>query len=380
MGEILSFVGEALDIPENLYQEARRKYEVLGEWLKGNHLSRYHSDAEIYPQGSIRLGTSIRPVKKDDDFDIDLVYRRDIQKESTTQEQLKAEVGNQLREYIDYLQSEGETIPKIVPGRRCWTLEYKGQFHMDILPAIPDDEAEKYNLCNIKDGIKIADRKLREWKHSNPKGYATWFNDKQKALLLERQQIMAKAANVNVESIPAERVPTPLRRAVQILKRHRDIRYQGDYDNKPISIIITTLAAQAYEHEVDLLTTLTAIVPSMRNGIEKRDGVYWVENRINPEENFADKWKEEHRRADRFFEWLDQVELDLLTASKHKGLEKVAESLGAVLGEDIVQFAVEKYGSTIDHQQQTGKLHMAKKTGLLGTVGTAVRKNTWHGD
>lgn len=380
LGEILSFVGEALDIPEDLYQEAKRKYELLGKWLKDNHLSRYYSDAEIYPQGSIRLGTSVRPVRKDDDFDIDLVYRRDIQKESTTQEHLKAEVGNQLREYIDHLQREGEAVPKIVPGRRCWTLEYKGQFHMDILPAIPDDEAEKHNLCNIKDGINIADRKLQEWKHSNPKGYATWFNNKQEMLLLERQQIMAKAADVNVESIPAERVPTPLRKTVQILKRHRDIRYQGDYDNKPISIIITTLAAQAYGHEADLLTTLTAIVPGMRNGIEKRNGVYWVENPVNPEENFADKWKEEHQLANSFFEWLNQVELDLLTASKQKGLEKVAESLGAGLGEDIIQLAVEKYGSTIDHQQQTGKLRMAKKTGLLGPVGTAVRENTWYGN
>ena len=374
------FVGEALDIPEDLYQEAKRRYELLGKWLKDNHISRYHSDAEIYPQGSIQLGTPVRPVKKDDDFDVDLVYRRDIQKESTTQEQLKDEVGNQLQEYTDYLRREGETIPKIIPGRRCWTLEYKGQFHMDILPAIPDDEAQEHNLCNVKDGIKIPDRELREWKHSNPKGYATWFNDQQKVLLFEQQQIMAKTVGVDVEGFPAERVPTPLRKVVQILKRHRDIRYQGDPDGKPISVIITTLAAKAYGHEADLLTALATILPGMRKGIEKRDGVYWVENPISPGENFAEKWKEDHHLADNFFEWLSQVELDLLTASKQKGLEKVAESLGAVLGRDTVQVAVEKYGNMIDHQQKTGKLRMAKKTGLLGSVGTTVRPNTWYGD
>jgi hypothetical protein len=40
-----------------------------------------------------------------------------------------------------------------------------------------------------------------------------------------------------------------LRRAVQIYKRHRDIFFQGK-ENAPISIIITTLAAHAYEKAV----------------------------------------------------------------------------------------------------------------------------------
>lgn len=44
---------------------------------------------------------------------------------------------------------------------------------------------------------------------------------------------------------------TPLQRAVQILKRHRDIMFAGDED-KPVSIIITTLAAKAYQEKVRL--------------------------------------------------------------------------------------------------------------------------------
>ena len=40
-----------------------------------------------------------------------------------------------------------------------------------------------------------------------------------------------------------------LQRAVQIYKRHRDIFFEGK-ENAPISIIITTLAAHAFEKAV----------------------------------------------------------------------------------------------------------------------------------
>lgn len=379
--KLLGFVADELDIPENIYQLARTQYTDLSSWLKTDHLDRYKSDAEIYPQGSIRLGTSIRPVKIEDEYDIDLVYRRDIKKESCTHEDLKRDLGDQLRRYVSHLSRTGQSTPTLKEGRRCWTLEYKGQFHMDILPALPDEEAQQYNLCDIEDGIIITDRVLREWQHSNPKGYANWFNEQQRVMLLERQEMMAKAANVDIERIPQERVPTPLRRVVQILKRHRDIRYQGPSDGKPISIIINTLAAEAYQGEPDVFAALIAVVPRMRNGIKVQNGEFWVPNPINPKENFADKWKEtdESQRAKRFFAWLHQVETDLLVASKQTGMQKVAESLSPVLGGDVIKRAMERVGRNMDQQQQSGQLRMAARTGSLGLVGTALKKNTWYG-
>ena len=43
----------------------------------------------------------IRPVSDTDEYDIDLVYKRDLQKESTTQQQLKKEAGEHLAEYVE---------------------------------------------------------------------------------------------------------------------------------------------------------------------------------------------------------------------------------------------------------------------------------------
>ncbi len=381
LSEILRYLGEELDVPDDVYKTSCQKYTMLADWLKADHIERLSSDAEIYHQGSMRLGTAIRPVKEDGEYDVDLVYRRNIKKESTTQDKLKTELGEQLERYIKYLNKKGESIPQLVSGRRCWTLDYKGQFHMDILPAIPDEEASRHNLRDIADGINIPDEELRNWKDSNPKGYSGWFNDRQKVLLLERREIMAKAAEVDVEKIPEERVPTPLRRVVQILKRHRDIRYQGNPEDKPISIIITTLAGQVYAGEGDIFEALMAVTSKIRGEIRQKDGEWWIPNPINFEENFADKWKktEEPQRANRFFEWLTQVEYDFAVVSKQTGVHKIVPILSTILGESLVKRAVERYGKGIDEKHQSGKLRMAAKTGLLGAIGTTVKRNTWYG-
>jgi hypothetical protein len=366
----LGFIGESLDLSEALYQEARRKYSDLGEWLKSDHLERFRSDAQIYPQGSMRLGTSVRPVHPEDEYDVDLVYCREIKKESTTQDQLKAELGDQLNRYTDYLRRTGEMVPNLVHGRRCWTLEYRRQFHMDILPAIPDDEAAKNSLRNIEDGIKIADRDLLEWIPSNPKGYAEWFNQQQEELLLELRKMHAKEAEVEIEKIPLERVPTPLRRAVQILKRHRDFRFKDNPDDKPISIIITTLAASVYHGQTDLLEALTGIIAGMPEEIETLDGKYWIPNPVNPGENFADKWGEKPEKAEIFKDWLIQVDRDIQQALVQSGIHKVAENFTPVFGESVVTQAFNRYGDQMLEQRKSGRLKIATGSGILGTTGS----------
>ncbi len=382
LAEILNHVAKVLNIPNKIFQQARRRYTDLNVWLKADHIERFQSDAGIYPQGSILLGTFVHPINPEDDFDVDLVYRRDIRKQSTSKKTLKKELGNQLHCYVEHLRHAGEEAPKLHEGQRCWTLDFKGQFHMDILPALPDEEAAQYNLRDLDDAIVITDAELHEWLHSNPKGYANWFDDQQKMLLLERREEMAKAAHIDVEEIPTELVPTPLRRVVQILKRHRDIRFQGNTKDKPTSIIITTLAAQEYSGQANVLDALMEIVPAMQDGIKVIGGELWVPNPINPGENYADKWKDEPQRAVQFKEWLVQVKRDIgNTLSQTGGIHKIVESLSPVFGASVVSKAASLYGDKIYEQRKSNNLKMATGTGILGSTGLkTVPQHTNFGD
>ena len=314
LGAIVNDVAEELDVPEAKYRDAKGRYDAVGDWLgdDGSELARY--DPVISPQGSFALGTAVRPLG-DDDYDVDAVCELQLlTPNEITQQNLKEIVGARLKHPKSRYR---EMIDPPRGGRRCWTIKYadSSKFHLDILPAIPDDYEWLIRLGVPEElavtAIRLTDRKAwqhgSDWPRSNPKGYAAWFKKQMLVPLQEAKFALAKAERAEVEEIEDFRVRTPLQRLVQVLKRHRDVRYNGDED-KPISILITTLAAQAYDDEVDVFEALMNVVPAMRQGVERRDGVRWVANPVNPVENFADKWQEKPRKAQLFFEWLDAIE------------------------------------------------------------------------
>jgi hypothetical protein len=190
---LLNGAVETLDISPDLQRLATRRYEDVGTWLAEHGQLGWR----IYPQGSFRLGTVVRPNTRNGEYDIDLVSLLPIAKESITQAGLKQRVGDMLVAYVRSRNGQGHTDgPKSCrPRRRCWTLDYTDQgFHLDVLPAIPD-------VQYAPTGILLTDVELREWQHSNPIGYATWFRNRSEEL----QFLLAEAAakrHVNVADVP----------------------------------------------------------------------------------------------------------------------------------------------------------------------------------
>lgn len=322
LDEVLMNIADNLDISESRYNDAVAKYNAVGTWLDANDSPLHIYMPRIYAQGSFRLGTIIKPLSGKDEYDIDLVCHLEINKDNITQEELKSMVGDRLKAHEDYKNMLGKE------GRRCWTLDYANAFHMDILPAIPDYE-------KLNDSILITDKKLRNWQHSNPKGYARWFRECMKGVFAQQRQILAETLKANIEDVPEWKVKTPLQRAIQILKRHRDIHFQHDKDDKPVSIIITTLAAHAYDNEDSIYEALVHITDNMPAYILHRNGTYWVPNPTNHEENFADKWKEYPDRQAKFISWLEEVSTDFEEALGLKTREELDKLLKSSLGADI---------------------------------------------
>ena len=288
-------------------------------------------------------------------------------KEQTSQAGLKDRVGARLKLHPRYRRILDE-------GSRCWTLDPADAFHMDILPAIPD-------LNGLPESILITDKDLFYWQHSNPIGYADWFKLQMQERFNEQRRVIAKAINASVEDVPMWRVKTTLQRAIQLLKRHRDIYFQNDQDDKPISIIITTLAAKAYDNNPNLHEALFDMVVGMKDHIELRDSVYWVPNPVNPAENFADKWERYPARATKFFGWLARVESDLTVFAKAAGIDNVAESLAPSFGAKLVGQAVNRLGETARVQRDAGKLFVTGGTGTLsGAHGQKIEKHNFFGE
>ena len=311
--QLLESIAKTLDISDSHYEQAVKRYESIGKWLERDEsrLARY--GPEIHTQGSFLLGTVTKPIFNVEEYDLDLVSQLNLQKNDVTQEDLKNLIGYEI---ISYARANNMNAPA-EEGRRCWTLNYAdgAQFHMDILPAIPDVKSFKlllesrgYSSSTWSDfAIAITDKTLpnysridADWPCSNPKGYAAWFRSRMETEFNTRREFLAESMQARAEDVPEYKVKTPLQRAIQILKRHRDIMFVKNSDDKPISIIITTLAGHAYNNESDLLDTLQNLVKGLPRYIQNINGVTLIPNPVNPLENFADKWQEHPHRKQNF--------------------------------------------------------------------------------
>jgi hypothetical protein len=352
--QVLEYLAQTLDIPESYFEKAEARYQAVCKWLEREGSIVAEFSPVIYPQGSFLLGTVIKPATDKEAYDIDLVCQLDLSKSQITQKQLKDMVGIEIKGYA----SANNMNTPAKEGRRCWTLEYSDEanFHMDILPSIPENDINRRvlnslgvpsNITNL--AIAITDNTLpnyntisEDWLKSNPKGFAAWFKERMKIRFEERRMVVAKEIRAKAEDVPEYKVKTTLQRSIQLLKRHRDIVFKNDKDDKPVSMIITTLAAHAYNNEADLYDAMISIVNGMANYILNKGGVSWVPNPVNPEENFADKWREHPEREMKFRKWIKQVYTDLEEAYQCRYYEYMLDKLKPRFGDSLVNIAAAK--------------------------------------
>ena len=360
---LLEEIAKSLDISPSDYERAKKAVSGVSACLENGHPDYYPgspSKPMISLQGSMRLGTAIRPLRDgaEGDFDVDLVVELSAAKGATDPKSIKHQIGKRLKDDGTYGPMMDEE------GGRCWTLNYAEQnkigFHMDVLPCVHEqdqliaDMAHDLHAQGKQPGwaltaISITDHDKAtatyRWKASNPSGYAEWFASRNQTAFIqfrssEKHRILLESSASGIYStedqVPDELVRTPLQRTVQILKRHRDIRFstKAERNIKPISVIITTLAAQIYAGEQTVEQVLRKIVDrlsaygvlqenraAMLSGIREEemvirrlsDGTWQIPNPVNAHENIADKWHlDDQARAKAFFRWVTWLKQDIL--------------------------------------------------------------------
>src|SRR5205807_4403651 len=107
----------------------------------------------------------------------------------------------------------------------CIRVNYANEFHLDIVPAIPDaNDAERILIPDLPNP------RLKYWKSSNPVAYARWFE--------ARTQTLVRMAEAQIDPLrrprPVHLKPT-LKRSVQLLKRWRDIHFSDCMELSPPS-------------------------------------------------------------------------------------------------------------------------------------------------
>lgn len=348
--EILEKILEAIDLPDSAYERAKERYESIGKWLQRDESSCAHHDPHVFPSGSFRLGLANKPVDENDTYDLDMAceLQNGITQDSHTQEDLKKLIGDELELY-----RKTKGILKVLnEKRRCWTLEYADHlnFHMDIVPCIPESVSKRTHLreamilnsrldkdlarevaslaVSITDNKDVNFKKLSsDWQISNPEGFGKWFESRMRVAqkFLASRQLVVQAS---IDTLPYYRWKTPLQQAIQILKQHRDEKYKNNPDSKPISVIITTVAARAYQGEDDLASALMRILRDMDSYINSQSPL--VPNPVNPKEDFADKWSSpdhtKYKLKENFYLWLEQAQADFKNILEGDNPQRIVEA------------------------------------------------------
>jgi len=272
LDELLFDICNEIQLPPGRHDQAVERYGTMGDVLESQESPFRLLGPKIYPQGSMALGTTVRPTKGP--HDLDFVLELAILHQHVDPMRL-------IQELYEFLRNHGVYGPMTSLKNRCVRVEYANEFYMDILPACRNGDAG--GTC-----IRVPDRELKWWTDSDPLGYVRWFEERASIRFVDR--IFDKAAPVPAQK-PVAHMQT-LKLVVQLVKRWRD-RHYADSKLAPISIVLTTLAGHAYTGERSVSESLNLTLNRIAGFIDdaQKSGTRLrVWHPTHPAEELSERW------------------------------------------------------------------------------------------
>lgn len=357
---LLFDICDELQLPPYLHRQAEDRYNAVARVLEAPTSVFARFSPRIYPQGSMRLGTTVPAIDgpRDLDFVLEISAAYSL-----------VDPMNLIHALFSLLKGNAVYRDMVELKNRCVRIVYANEFYMDILPACQDPTLG--GTC-----IRVPDREVQSWKASNPVGYANWFQSRAE---LGRVILIEKVAPLPKQQSTEDKWPLQL--IVQLLKRWRDIFY-GGAECAPISVVLTTLAAQYYGGEQSVSAGILCILRRVGAAVaeaEQQGKRIHVLNPSNPAEDLSERWDADPHGYQQFSFGIRNLcgQWEKLMA---RGA-KVDSQLEKLFGEPVKRV----------HLKRALRLQEARNAGLLGvspagriTAAAAailpLRPNTFHGE
>ncbi|MCY4623607.1 MAG: SEC-C metal-binding domain-containing protein [Chloroflexi bacterium] len=239
------FMRDHVNLNPSRYERLKRSDKAVSEYLSQNLVGYRRTER----QGSYALGTTIRPVKDTDEYDVDrLVY-------------VEYDSSKGPKDYIDdvywCLKANGNYADKVQRNTRCVTVNYAGEFKIDVVPCIT------YNGHHF-----ICNRKTNEYEVTDGTGFRDWFNGKN------------RGTNGNLKLV------------TRLLKYLRDHKKTFTAP----SILLTTLIGNTvhdWEGDTQFKTTpdaLLTVITRMNEFLQSHPSMPEIHNPALPTETFTRHW------------------------------------------------------------------------------------------
>lgn len=367
-----------LQLTDTQDAKARSHYEAVSSWLADPGSSLYEYSPHIFPQGSQRIGTTTKPIGQSE-FDLDAVCKLAIG-DGCHPGRLYKLIWDRLHQHETYR-------PMMRPMPRCIRLEYSGNFHLDIAPAVPDSTCggDCILVPDLDANLALHHPENDRWKSTNPIGYADWVEDQcVPVMIFNEGQIKAS----QVDPVPdreAIHAKPALKRSIQLFKRWRDVEYTERSHLATPSIILTTMSGHYYEQQQLCTDALQTILDTTVSEIERTRRLRFT-NPAHPSENICEKWDKSPESYRDFVKAVTAFRERWNRLQSIRGLHDIEEELSELFGESPVRAAVRMMAEKHVISPRTSKsLHVRPETGLLVPATASgrsvqVRPNNFHGD
>jgi hypothetical protein len=363
MDDLLDKMAAAVQLDQSRYARMKQHYEAVKNWIEADEKFFKPYKYDVYPHGSVRILTTVKPFGRDE-FDLDIAIHLKAELGSHTPQRIYAELKRRLQEHDTYK-------AMLEPKNRCLRLNYAGDFHMDILPGVQEHHWDENKLI-------VPDRDLGRWVSSNPRGYANWFLDTTNKVEMSLIEKALRAEKIPVDEYEKKK---PLQRAVQLIKRYRDIYFQKDDTYKTSSIVLTTIAGQFYAGQESIFDTVEHIVTTLQSKIAGISSRIKITNPVNEAEDFTDKWMPQHYKAFQAFTLHLHQEWQKL--KKNHGVITEGTIMKGLFGEQVFIKAQTDQANFIENLRKNKLLAVNKSTGALSSLSSTaaiIKTNTFFGE
>ena len=240
------FLRDEVNLNQSRLDRLNKGVRAVDSYLKDN-LSGYQKTER---QGSYALGTLIKPVDNNDEYDADIQIVMNPNPKWQAKEYIN-EIHRTLKQNQNY-------ADKLRLKTRCVTIDYADDFHLDVVPRVTI--GGRHYVCNRTDN---------SFEETDGTGYRDWFNEK-------------------------NRITTGnLKRVVRLLKYLRD--HKNNYTAK--SILLTTLAGntirpsdEGTEAVSTVADTLVTVLTRMDDYLQRHPYMPEIRNPVLLMENFNRHW------------------------------------------------------------------------------------------
>jgi hypothetical protein len=368
LDDVLVRLCNILQLSSTQFSLAESHYHAICEWLGHEESELNQFDPDLYPQGSVALGTTVKP-QTGDEYDVDLVCELNVDYRSVPQPvHLLDLIERRMRQsdrYRDRLERK----------KRCLRVNYEHDFHLDILPACPDPGSG--STCLV-----VPDREDVRWRASNPKGFVSWF--KQQSALRPSVSFAQKAMD-SAAPLPQPQTAeqkNALQLSVQLFKRWRDRHYADTPDLAPVSIVLTTLMGDHYYGEQSVSSNLAVSVQTILDSLPA-SGRLIVVNPSHPQEELSERWKDPAAYL-AFVSGLKAFKKKLIDLATAEDLGRQSALLQELFGDSVTKAAFAEQGRSIQKVRDSQNMGITGAASgivsLSSTVSTPVPRNTFYGD